>query len=82
MTNGAGLIKSAQEPNTVQRVKASGLTAGVHLAGPANTILNGTFLDNIVLSQNSASSSSGAWGILVNGSDNEIAYSYLSGNNA
>lgn len=73
--------------NTLRNSKASGLTAGVHLnvGSHHNKIINNTLVDNVLMSVNTnnhGNDDSGAWGILLNGDDNEIARNYLSGNNA
>ena len=79
-----GFAVSGQH-NTIQRVKASALTGGVHLTGTFNRILHSTLIDNVNMSQNThngENDDSGAWGIALNGDDNEVAYNYFSGNNA
>jgi hypothetical protein len=79
--------------NTVQRIKASGFTSGVHISRNThhNKILESTLINNNVMSRNTKfidaeqtpnyrEDDSGAWGISLNGDDNEIAYNYLSRN--
>jgi hypothetical protein len=72
--------------NTVRDSKAFGLTVGAHLAGGTshNRILNSRFEDNSVLSQNTrgGDDDSGAWGVLINGDDNEVAWNSFTGNRA
>lgn len=72
---------------TVQNARADGNTAGVHInrGSSQNRVLHNELHDNIVMSTNTndgGSDDSGAWGIVVNGSDNEIAYNGFRGNNA
>lgn len=72
---------------TLRYVIASGNTAGVHLTRGAQRVhlLHSQLIDNVVMSVNSNDGGfddSGAWGLLINGSDNVIAYNTFSGNNA
>jgi hypothetical protein len=72
--------------NTVQRSKATGMTAGIHFAsGSKNRAVYNTLQNNNVFSQNTPASEnydddSGAWGILLNADNNEIAYNTFGGN--
>ncbi len=73
--------------NTVRASQASEMTTGVLLARDAhhNRVLNNQLTNNRVMSvntNNGGADDSGAWGILVHGSDNEIAHNYFSGNTA
>ncbi len=72
---------------TLRYVTAIGNTAGVHLTRGAQRVnlLHSRLLDNVVMSVNTDDGGfddSGAWGLLINGSDNVIAYNTFSGNNA
>ncbi len=72
---------------TLRYVIATGNTAGVHLTRGAQRVklLHSQLVDNVVMSVNSNDGGfddSGAWGLLINGSDNVIAYNTFSGNNA
>jgi len=80
-------IRGEAAYNTVRYSKASGHTAGLRISGTAhhNRVLNNELIENRtlqVLDQAITNNDLGAWGILLNGNDNEIAYNYLSGNNA
>jgi hypothetical protein len=72
--------------NTVQRSKATGMTAGIHFEGGSrNRAVYNTLQNNNVFSQNTPASEnydddSGAWGILLNADNNEIAYNTFGGN--
>lgn len=69
---------------TVQHSKASGLTSGVVIDDNSsqNTILHNELVNNNVLSVNTqgGDDDSGAWGVLINGNNNQIAYNYFTGN--
>lgn len=72
---------------TLRRSRADGNTAGVHLTRGArfNRVIDNDLVDNVIMSVNSNNGGhddSGAWGIVLNGTDNEIAYNRFSGNNA
>ncbi|WP_245557604.1 discoidin domain-containing protein [Deinococcus peraridilitoris] len=78
---------SGSNNNTLQNAEAYGLTAGVHLEDGANNnkILRSRFTNNNVMSKNNddgGDNDSGAWGVLVNGNDNEVAHNYFEGNTA
>ncbi|AFZ69433.1 discoidin domain-containing protein [Deinococcus peraridilitoris] len=78
---------SGSHHNTLRHASASGLTAGVHLAtGSArNKVLRNRLTDNKVMSSNTTDpniDNSGAWGVLINGDHNEVAWNYFSGNSA
>jgi len=75
--------------NTLQYVKASGHTAGIHLSPIThhNRILRSTLSDNNVMSiltpaAEKSNDDIGAWGILLRGNDHEVAYNYFSNNRA
>ena len=74
--------------STVQRSKASGLTGGIRFGGGSrNRAIHNAFVDNTVMSNNTPSweggdDDSGAWGVLLNANDNEVAYNTFSGNTA
>jgi len=72
---------------TLRNSRSDGNTAGVHLTRGSsfNRVINNDLVDNVIMSVNSNNGGyddSGAWGIVLNGSDNEIAYNRFSGNNA
>ena len=69
--------------NTVQRSSASGFMAGIHLSAGNNRVLGNTLQGNNVMKKNTPAvqdDDSGAWGVLVNADDNEVAYNTFSGN--
>ena len=72
--------------NTVQQSKASGLTAGIRFGGGSrNRAIANTLTNNNVISTNTPPSEafdddSGAWGILLNADNNEVAYNTFGGN--
>ncbi len=71
----------------IRHVSAVGHTAGIHLTHGAshNRITNNELRDNVLMSVNTDDGGfddSGAWGLLLNGSDNVIAYNRFSGNRA
>jgi parallel beta-helix repeat protein len=72
--------------NILRQSKVSGNTAGVRLARGAdhNLIRGNTIVGNIGMQilDRAPGNDLGAWGMVVNGSDNEIAYNYLAGNTA
>ena len=72
--------------NTVQRAKASGLTAGIRFGGGSkNRAIANILTGNTVMSQNTpdnGDNDSGAWGVLVNADNNEIAFNTFGGNTA
>ncbi len=70
---------------TIRDSLAFGNTAGVHVHREAsfNHVLHNELRDNQFMSVNTddgGSDDSGAWGVVVNGDDNEIAYNFFSGN--
>jgi hypothetical protein len=70
---------------TLRDSLAFGNTAGVHIHREArfNHVLHNELRDNVLMSVNTddgGSDDSGAWGVVVNGDDNEIAYNAFSGN--
>jgi hypothetical protein len=72
---------------TIRDSRAHGNTAGVHITSGSshNRVLHNELHDNVIMSVNSdngGSDDSGAWGIVVNGRHNEIAYNSFRGNNA
>lgn len=72
---------------TIRFSKASGHTAGVHvtLGASHNRIVNNLLIDNTVMSINTDDGGfddSGAWGVVLNGADNVVAYNRFSGNTA
>jgi len=70
---------------TLRYVKASENTTGVHVSGNGfHVVTHSEFTNNYYLSRNTVGGTddSGAWGVLVNASDNEVDHNYLSGNNA
>ncbi|AFZ66943.1 discoidin domain-containing protein [Deinococcus peraridilitoris] len=78
---------SGSRHNTLQNSQASGLTAGVHLESGSthNRVLRNQLTNNDVMSKNNrdnGNNDSGAWGVLINGDDNEVAYNYFEGNTA
>jgi hypothetical protein len=74
--------------STVQRSKGSGMTAGIRFGGGSrNRAIANTFINNTVMSNNTPSwqgrdDDSGAWGVLLNANDNEVAYNSFGGNSA
>ncbi len=70
--------------NTVTGISATGFYAGIYVnAGSVgNLIENSTFTSNTELDANNASGSSGAFGILLWGSDNIVQNNTISGNQA
>src|SRR5581483_4152054 len=73
--------------NTLQNSEAFGLTAGVQLSGATshNAVLHNALHDNTNMSVNTNNGGyddSGAWGLLVNGDANEIAWNTFANNNA
>jgi hypothetical protein len=72
---------------TIRHSEAYGNTAGVHITRTAshNRIIYNHLHDNILMSVNTNDGGyddSGAWGIVLNGTDNEIGHNRFSGNNA
>jgi hypothetical protein len=70
---------------TLRHVQASGHTAGVHIDSGAsyNRVLHSEFSHNTVMSQLSRAhpdDDSGAWGVLLNGDHNVVAYNRFGGN--
>lgn len=70
---------------TLRHVKASGHTAGVHVAKGAryNRVVHSAFTHNTVMSQLSRAhpdDDSGAWGVLLNGDHNVVAYNRFGDN--
>lgn len=72
--------------NTVQNSKASGLTAGIHFeGGTKNKAWYNSLTNNTVMKTNTANvydDDSGAMGVTLNASGNEVSYNYFSGNRA
>jgi F5/8 type C domain len=74
--------------NTIQRSRASGFSAGLRFGGGyKNRAIYNTLAYNNVMSNNTPSwegsdNDTGAFGILVNANNNEIAYNNFSGNSA
>jgi hypothetical protein len=74
--------------STVQRSKASGMTGGIRFGGGSkNRAIANTLTNNVVMSNNTPSwqgrdDDSGAWGVLLNANDNEVAYNNFGGNSA
>ena len=71
--------------NTLRYSVATQLTAGVHLGtfSHHNRVLNNRLVNNTYMSVNTndgGQDDSGAWGIVVRGRSNEIAFNYFSGN--
>jgi hypothetical protein len=69
--------------NTVQRSRATGFMAGIHLSAGNNRVIGNTLTDNNVMKKNTpnvADDDSGAWGVLVNADHNEVAFNSFSGN--
>lgn len=72
---------------TLRYLRASGHTVGVHITRGADNVqvLHSLLTNNVVMSTNTndgGNDDSGAWGLLINGSNNRIAYNTFSGNNA
>jgi hypothetical protein len=72
---------------TIRHSRADGNTAGVHVTRGAshNRIVHNELVENVLMSVNTNDGGfddSGAWGIVLNGTDNQIAYNYFSGNRA
>ena len=72
---------------TIRHSRAEGNTAGVHVTRGAshNRIVHNELVGNVIMSVNTNDGGfddSGAWGIVLNGTDNQIAYNYFSGNRA
>ncbi|SMB97198.1 hypothetical protein [Deinococcus hopiensis] len=73
----------AGQYNTVQNSSASGFTAGIHLSAGNNKVLHNKLTNNNVMKKNTAGvfdDDSGAWGVLVNSDNNEIAGNTFGGN--
>ncbi|NOK60221.1 MAG: discoidin domain-containing protein [Chloroflexi bacterium AL-W] len=72
--------------NTVRHSRASGLTVGIRFGGGSNNrALYNELVNNTTMSNNTPPSErydddSGAWGVLLNADNNEVAYNYFSGN--
>lgn len=77
-------FRDGSQGNTVRSSRASGLTAGIHFEGGSqNKALYNMLVHNTVMSQNTPATpddDSGAWGVLLNANDNEVAYNYFEGN--
>ncbi len=72
---------------TIRHSLAYGNTAGIHVTRGArhNRLLHNELRDNVVMSVNTndgGADDSGAWGLLLNGSDNVVAHNRFGGNNA
>lgn len=75
--------------NILRYSKASRMMAGAHTNQNThhNKILNNTFVDNHVMDRltptwQNSNDDIGAWGVLLKGDYNEVAYNYFEGNNA
>ncbi|WP_041230921.1 discoidin domain-containing protein [Deinococcus peraridilitoris] len=72
--------------NVVRYVKGSGFTAAIHFsAGTNNKALHNTLTNNDIVSTNTPpdvkyDDDSGAWGVLLNASGNEVAHNTFGGN--
>lgn len=69
--------------NVVQHSSASGFMAGIRLSADNNRVLGNVLNNNNVMKKNTASiydDDSGAWGVLINADNNEVAYNTFSGN--
>lgn len=85
---GFGIYKdttSGGEYNIVRRSQASGFTVGVHIGTGSNynKALHNKLTLNNVMSKNApdnGDNDSGAFGVLLNGNSNEVAYNYFEGN--
>ncbi|MCC6751478.1 MAG: hypothetical protein IT371_27750 [Deltaproteobacteria bacterium] len=81
-----GFAFNAGAYNTMRNCRASRLTVGALVATGShhNRILNSQLTDNVNMSQNTqgGEDDSGAWGVLINGDDNEVAFNTFSGNAA
>jgi parallel beta-helix repeat protein len=85
-------IQSGARFNTIRNAKASGAWAGIDVkkGSSFNKILNNTLSDNTMMSPldgggqgvSGGSGDAGAFGIVLHGSDNEIAHNTISGSNA
>ncbi|MBA2665500.1 MAG: hypothetical protein H0U69_00530 [Trueperaceae bacterium] len=77
-------LQSSAHHVTIRHSLAFGNTAGIHVGRGAhhNRILHNELRDNVVLSRNTVGGDddSGAWGIVLNGSDNVIANNRFSNN--
>ncbi len=77
---------SSSHHNTIQNVEASGNYAGayIRLGSNNNKILNSNFHDNIMMSplDSGGSGDAGAFGVLLHGADNEVAFNTFSGQDA
>lgn len=85
-TKGFNFLEGSHH-NTLRYSEASNLTAGVRIASTShhNQILYNNLHDNNVMerfSSTTPASDLGAWGIVLNGNDNEIAYNQFTNNNA
>ncbi len=72
---------------TIRHSLAYGNTAGIHITRGSrhNRLLNNVLTGNVIMSVNTddgGSDDSGAWGVVLNGTDNVVAYNRFSGNNA
>ena len=72
---------------TIRHSLSYGNTAGIHVTRGAshNRLVNNELRDNVIMSvntDNGGQDDSGAWGLVLNGTDNVVAYNRFSGNNA
>jgi hypothetical protein len=77
-------IESGALNNTVTNVSATGFYAAVYImaGSTGNIVENSTFTNNTELDTNNAQGSSGAFGVLIWGNFNTIAYNTITGNQA
>ncbi len=77
-------LEGGSADNTITNVSATGFYAGVYVTSGSsgNVIENSTFTDNTELDTNSAFGSSGAFGILVWGSNNTVLDNTINGSQA
>jgi hypothetical protein len=87
-TAGFNFTKEASY-NTLRYSKASEHAAGVHLNRDThhnkvlhNQLTNNTVMDTLTPTSVSSTDDRGPWGIVLRGTDNEIAYNYFANNNA
>jgi hypothetical protein len=80
-------IQRGAEHVTIRNSLAYGNTAGVHVHREARyaRVLHNELRDNVIMSRltdDGGNDDSGAWGVVLNGNDSEIAYNFFTGNNA
>lgn len=80
------VFSGSSHHNTLQRSKVSGGTSGVFISSAAhhNKVIGNTITGNNVMKiwNGNPEAALGAFGVLINGSDNEIASNQFSGNTA